>query len=205
MEYLLPSWMQEPLRRCIGKELTPAWLNAEWFRERSVRPRVLIASDTEDVLRETLCRTLMHNTLPGLLRYEDRNSMAFSIESRVPFLTSELVQFLLSLPEEFIIAQDGTSKAIFREAMRGLVPAQILARRDKVGFSTPEESWLRVLHHWVSQVLESDVVSALQCLRPEKMRMQWNEIVSDRRPMNSYVWRWLNLILWTEKFKVQWT
>src|SRR5262249_27442278 len=147
-------------------------------------------SETEDVLRETLCRTLMHNTLPGLLRYEDRNSMAFSIESRVPFLTSDLVQFLLSLPEEFIIGEDGTSKAVFREAMRGLVPDQILARRDKVGFATPEGDWLRMLHHWVSEVFESDVASALPWLRPDKVRAHWKGIIAGGKPMTSYVWRW---------------
>src|SRR5205807_3214015 len=90
-------------------------------------------------LRHHLEETLVETSLPMLLRYEDRNSMAFSIESRVPFLTMPLVDFLLRLPEEHLIGRDGTTKNVFRQAMRGLVPDTILDRRDKIGFQTPEQ------------------------------------------------------------------
>ena len=60
--------------------------------------------------------------------------MAHSVESRVPFLNVELVNFVLSLPENFIVSNKGISKSIFREAMRGIVPEEILSRKDKLGF-----------------------------------------------------------------------
>lgn len=80
--------------------------------------------------------------LPALLRHADRNSMRFSIESRVPFLTTEMAEFLLSVPEPFLVSPQGETKSIFRAAMRGIVPDDILDRRDKIGFATPEKDWL---------------------------------------------------------------
>jgi asparagine synthase (glutamine-hydrolysing) len=75
--------------------------------------------------------------LPALLRYEDRNSMAHSIEARVPFLDHRLVEFLFTLPERYKI--DGArTKYVLREAMAGVLPESIRRRKDKLGFkATP--------------------------------------------------------------------
>lgn len=78
--------------------------------------------------------------LPQLLRQGDRNAMFHSVENRVPFLDEDFVKFAWSLPSNFLLSDDGETKAIFRLAMRGLVPDFILDRRDKVGFQT--DSWL---------------------------------------------------------------
>jgi len=92
-----------------------------------------------------------------LLRFEDRNSMYHSIESRVPFLNKELADFLISLPAEFIISDKGVTKFVFREAMRGIVPDSILQRNDKIGFATPQANWLRCASDWISDVLSLNV------------------------------------------------
>jgi asparagine synthase (glutamine-hydrolysing) len=81
-----------------------------------------------------------HTSLPYLLRYADRNSMAHSREVRLPFLDRRVAEFALSLPAEFLY-RDGVTKAVLREAVRGIVPAGVLARRDKVGFEPPEATW----------------------------------------------------------------
>jgi asparagine synthase (glutamine-hydrolysing) len=130
--------------------------------------------------------------------------MAFSIESRVPFLTPELVNFVLSLPEEYIIAPDGTSKAVFRHAMRGLVPDAILNRRDKVGFATPERQWLAELKPWVDELLASEAARTLPCLNLPRAQAEWERVAAGRRPFTPYVWRWLSLIQWAKRFDVQW-
>jgi len=83
--------------------------------------------------------------LPSLLRHGDRNSMRFSIESRVPFLDRALNEFVLQLPEAWLIGPDGTSKRILRDSLRGLVPQEVLERKDKVGFATPQTTWLEQL------------------------------------------------------------
>ena len=66
--------------------------------------------------------------------------MIHSVESRVPFLITDLAEFLLTLPEQFLLPNEGTTKYIFREAMKGIVPQQILKRKDKIGFETPERN-----------------------------------------------------------------
>ena len=137
-----------------------------------------------------------------LLRYEDRNSMAFSIENRTPFLTPALVNFVFFLPEEYIIAADGTSKAVFRHAMRGLVPDAILDRRDKIGFATPERHWLPTLLPWVDKVLQSEVAHAMPALHLDVVRQQWQASVAGRRSADFRVWRWLNIICWAQRFQV---
>jgi len=82
-------------------------------------------------------------SLPSLLHYEDRNSMAFSIESRVPFLDHNLVEFAFSLSNEDKI-HHGVTKHILRESMNGSLPTAIYHRHDKKGFVTPgEDKWLR--------------------------------------------------------------
>ena len=87
---------------------------------------------------------LIHVTLlPTLLHTEDLNSMAFSIESRVPFLDHRLVDLCFSMPNEHKVHR-GETKRVLRSAMRGIVPDPVLDRRDKTGFITPGHiKWLR--------------------------------------------------------------
>jgi asparagine synthase (glutamine-hydrolysing) len=93
-------------------------------------------------LQENLLRQLYMEPLPALLRYEDRNSMAWSVESRTPFMDYRLVEFTTGLPERFVY-KNGTRKAILRTAMQNVLPPAISGRKDKMGFVTPEELWLK--------------------------------------------------------------
>ena len=84
----------------------------------------------------------LENKLEHLLKWEDRNSMAHSREARVPFLDKEIMNFVFTLPENFII-NNGITKSILRESMSSTVPEKILQRYDKIGFFTPEDEWLK--------------------------------------------------------------
>ena len=86
-DYLLPPVLQGPLRKLIKRDVSPTWINQRWFSDSGVEPSLVKYTKDKDVLKESLLRTLSQTSLPSLLRYEDRNSMASSIESRVPFLT----------------------------------------------------------------------------------------------------------------------
>lgn len=79
-------------------------------------------------------------SLPALLRYEDRNSMAFSIEARIPFLDHELVELALGLPA-FLKIKNGVAKFLLRKAVEDFVPLKIVNRRTKMGFVMPEDNW----------------------------------------------------------------
>jgi len=138
----LPTGVRSVLRRVRDRD--PAWISASWCRRHGVAQQVHHGSLARGSqrLRGVLWRDAQRGKLPALLRYADRNAMAHSVESRLPFLTPQLAEFLLALPEEFLIGPDATSKRVFREAMRGLVPEEVLARKDKIGFSVPVRAWL---------------------------------------------------------------
>jgi asparagine synthase (glutamine-hydrolysing) len=199
---LLPAPLAAAARRLVGQELLPAWLDADWFARRGVEPRAPWRPSGASVLRGQLLDAIRENSLPMLLRYEDRNSMAFSIESRVPFLTPRLAEFVTSLPEPHLLAADGTSKAVFRRAMRGLVPDAVLDRRDKIGFATPEESWLVALRPWIQEVLASEAASRVAPLRIDALRRAADALLSGRVAFDFRLWRWLNVIRWAERFDV---
>ena len=94
-----------------------------------------------DPLRRELFNETFVTSLPQLLRYADRSSMAHSREVRLPFLDRRVAELAFSLPAGFLY-RDGASKAVLRAAVRGAVPERILARRDKVGFEPPQARWL---------------------------------------------------------------
>ena len=82
------------------------------------------------------------NGLPRLLHYEDRNSMAFSLEARVPFLDYRVVDLALSMPENHKIHR-GITKYILRDALKGVLNNTVRTRRNKLGFATPFNKWLQ--------------------------------------------------------------
>ncbi|MGB3910324.1 MAG: asparagine synthase (glutamine-hydrolyzing) [Pseudolysinimonas sp.] len=132
------------LRHRVRRPLASPLLDTAALRSRGVdtgHPAVGPVSVRGGRLKTHLRSTLGGYGLPMLLRHGDRNSMRFSIESRVPFLDRALNEFLLSLPEDWLVGPDGTTKRILRDAARGWVPDAVIDRRDKVGFETPEAEW----------------------------------------------------------------
>lgn len=85
---------------------------------------------------------LLNRGLNELLRYADRNSMANSIEVRLPFLSHQLVEFVFSLPEHYFI-RNGWTKFILRNSMQGILPKNIQWRRDKIGYEPPQADWMK--------------------------------------------------------------
>jgi asparagine synthase (glutamine-hydrolysing) len=199
---LLPQALRPLARRFAGEGSAPRWLADEWFATRAVRGVIRGPYTGRGFLREQLVESLTVG-LPSLLRYEDRNSMAHSIESRVPFLTPQLANFLLALPEDHLIGADGTTKSVFRRAMRGIVPDAVLGRRDKIAFETPEHAWLETLAPWVDRLFESDVARAVPALNVDAARQEWDGIRRGERRYDWRVWRWINLIRWTELYDVR--
>jgi asparagine synthase (glutamine-hydrolysing) len=82
-------------------------------------------------------------SLPVLCRYADRDSMAHSVEVRLPFLDRRIAEFAFSLPAR-LLSHDNVTKLALRTAVRGLVPDRILDRREKVGYETPEQKWFNM-------------------------------------------------------------
>ena len=189
--------------RLASRWLMPDWLNAQWFQDRGVAMALTQGVRQRDMMREELRQMVGATSLPMLLRYEDRNSMASSIESRLPFLTPDLAELLLRLPEEHILGRDGTSKNVFRQAMRGIVPDPILDRRDKIGFATPEQRWLKTMRPWVDETLSSERARSIAALNLPAMRRDWEAVLAGRARFDFRIWRWVNLIRWADRFEVE--
>jgi asparagine synthase (glutamine-hydrolysing) len=94
---------------------------------------------------------IKYTQLPHLLRYEDRNSMAHSVESRLPFLDYRSVETALSLPNEFKINK-GWTKNLLRNAVSPFLPKEVVWRKDKLGFNAPEEEWLARIDDQISTI-----------------------------------------------------
>lgn len=160
-----------------------------WSRQPEARGRRLA---------ESLRAALTGQGLGALLRHGDRNSMRWSIESRVPFLTNDMAEFLLRLPEHYLVSQQGETKHLLRKAMRGIVPDAVLDRKDKIGFATPEGSWLKSVGGKALGWTQS--AERVRFLRPELMRESLRRVVNGHAPFTQQTWRFLNFCRWLDLF-----
>jgi len=112
--------------------LTAPW--AEAFREERY---------SGSLLRNRMLNEIFRETIPVILHEDDLNAMYYSVENRSPFLDRNLFEFCYSIPARHLV-RDGRAKAVLRDAMRGLVPQQLLDNRRKVGFNAPIFDFLDV-------------------------------------------------------------
>lgn len=190
--------LYELLRKLNGMGNLPAWINPAPLHERGIaiqKPRIRPEFDTKGRrVTDELALALTRRGLPGLLRHGDRNSMRFSVESRVPFLTHELVDLLLSMPESYLISPQGETKHVFRAAMRGIVPDDVLNRKDKIGFATPEKKWLLSMSDTARKWLLIDL--NLPFFNQQAVLREFQIIETGRKPFTWQVWRWINFSRW---------
>jgi asparagine synthase (glutamine-hydrolysing) len=201
-----------PLAVAVGAQHAPHALVAR-YRLRGASPYVTAGAAREAAserdaeptwvpggspLRRALLAQSFRLSLPVLLRYADRNSMAHSVELRLPFLDRRVAEFALSLPPS-LLYRDGYRKQVLRDAVRSEVPAAVLDRRDKVGYETPEDQWFgseagrariaeilldrdaRAGAHYEPGAIERDVAAG-----------SWRDVHA--------VWRAVNAELWLRAF-----
>jgi len=140
--------------------------------------------------------------LPALLRYEDRNSMAFGIEARVPFLDVRLIEQSVRLPDRLRVDR-GVTKAILRRAMRDRVPQPVLARRDKLGFAAPQRDWVRDGRGEIADLLRGGQIVGRGWVHADEVERHLADGLGGGRP-TEHVWRlfiaeaWLRM-LWPDE------
>ena len=190
----------------LRSELRDSWLNRRWLRDRGVKgipsgasPLALQSDRHGRRLINSLRSSLTGQGLAALLRHADRNSMHWSLESRVPFLTTDLAEFLLSMPEEYLLSDAGETKHLFRAAMRGIVPDQILDRRDKIGFATPELAWLQALAPQIDDWLA--VAKEIPFLNHEQVVTMVHDTLAGKRRFTWQAWRLINFCRWMQLFQ----
>lgn len=153
-----------------------------------------------DRLRRQLHTLVANRGLPELLRYEDRNSMAHSLEARVPLLDHRLVELAFSLPGDELIRR-GETKSVLRRALADLLPARVAGRRDKLGFVTPEARFFRgALGTLAADVFASQGFRSRGFVDARRARHRLERHRRGGLNAGMELWRALNLELWAQTF-----
>ncbi|HAW77568.1 MAG TPA: asparagine synthase (glutamine-hydrolyzing) [Alteromonas australica] len=140
---MLPASLITIVRKIIRRDVVPIWIKQSALNDFHIAPGLPYREvKAKNYFRNRFCDMIERANLPDLLRYQDRNAMAVSIEARVPFLSPPVLGFTGNLPPAFLLNEDRGTKAILKDAMAGIVPDEILSRRDKKGFQAPEEDWI---------------------------------------------------------------
>lgn len=129
--------------------------------------------------------------LPHLLKYEDRNSMWYGIEARLPFIDYRLVELGLNIKPAYKI-KNGWSKNISRIATRNLLPMEIRWRKNKFGFESPNKQWLSDTDFFKKDIMESDIVNSLSS------RKNIEKQLGD----GSKLWKLYNIAKWEKIYNV---
>lgn len=188
-------------RRDGGAAGAPSWLSLQTLGIEAADPYLNLGSRRPDLASACLAQVTA-TSLPMLLRWEDRNSMASGIEARVPFLDHRVVEAGLGLAPGRRLRR-GVTKLALRQAMRGIVPGAILDRRDKIGFATPEERWLRrdapgQVRRAVREAVEigGGILSPAACDLAE-------HVIDGRRAFDHVPWRIISFGAWMRRFSVR--
>jgi asparagine synthase (glutamine-hydrolysing) len=153
----------------------PYW----YFKKRFLKGKYVFDNDARSLLLKDTTST----GLKVLLRYGDKNSMAFSREVRLPFLSHELTEFIFSLPIKYIL-REGWTKYILREAVKDVIPEEIAWRKDKIGYEPPQENWLLQLKPIIDEY---------------KSKTNYLDLTGGRKVKEIVDWKWLMLKLFAQQ------
>lgn len=155
-------------------------------------------------LRRTMSEALLYNGLPTLLRYADRNAMAFSREGRLPYLDYDLVDFCIRLPDRYLV-RNGWQKWVLREAAGDSIPPKIRWRADKVGYAAPLDLWLRdELRSWGHERVTDSRLIGIPGYDRRVLSTLWAEHQSGMANHSWSLWRWISLSEWLTIFQAGW-
>lgn len=143
-------------------------------------------------------------SVPILLHYEDRNSMAHSVETRLPFLDHELVDFMVNCPSNLKL-RSGWTKWILRQGMKNTIPEKVRMRRTKIGFETPQRIWMQQdVDGVIKNIIGSGRLQMDRILDTSKVSEAFNDFLHKRAGAlsDNTLFRVLSLELWARQHKV---
>jgi asparagine synthase (glutamine-hydrolysing) len=225
--FLRELWRQRDYLRCMQESLFflrnfSYYKDVDWrhglryfgpFRQRGAsRPDIMAAGNRSDgpgpmigyagCIARRIKLDLTKYSLPALLRYEDKNSMAFSVEGRVPYLDFRLVEFVAGLALDAKLWH-GWSKHILRMAMNGIIPEKIRLRKDKLAFDTPQDLWIRT--HWKDAFRKAYTADGLlpAFLNRDKLIQEFGTYLNGKTWLSgNFFFRSFILQRWAERFSV---
>jgi asparagine synthase (glutamine-hydrolysing) len=209
----LKMWFGAPVKRRLGlgdgargvcrRDFAAAFGPAPQDRYLDAYHRPDMERPFRSHLNNALWTDFRHVGLPETLHSGDALSMAFSVESRPPFLDHRLVELCFSLPYDEKI-RDGWTKSILRRALRDVLPEEIRTRRPKLGFPAPIGPWLKSPANVreVEAVLLDPRSLARGIFDGERLERQLQRLrtAAPGRERAERLWRWLTLELWFREF-----
>lgn len=201
LDDLASPWLRDRLRRIGGRTTgDPDWLDLAQLGARPDDPYGE-SGGRGSGLRGLALSHLRHTSMPMQLRWNDRTSMAHSIESRTPFLDYRLVEASLRLRDNLKLA-NGESKVVMRRALASLLPEKIVQRKDKMGFTTAEQVWVRQdrparFRDWAKQAIAQSggILTPAAAQRADQM-------IDGQRPYHASLWRMIAFGAWRDRFDV---
>jgi len=202
---VMPNYFIPILKNLFLVNKKPKWINVDLLEKNNINLDNNSINNYIDIKGRNvvakLADSIQANGLPQLLRHADRNSMNFSIESRVPFLTTLFADLTLGLPEQYLISNNGETKSIFRSAMRGIVPDIILDRKDKIGFATPEQKWLVKMGPQIKNWLEDGI--RVPIFNKTELINEFDMMISGKKSFSWQIWRWINFVRWCQIYDIE--
>lgn len=196
--FLLPDFLRSFFNKIYLKKVTGLPFPKEMYHSRATQ-KIYRAYNKRDAGQYIYAS--MHYGLRTLLHYEDRDSMAHSIESRVPFLDYELVEFVYSVPLEHKIV-NGRTKNLIREGLKNVLPDQIYNRISKLGFVTPEDKWIKENEDFIYRELDQ-ACDRLNGLLDKNQVVKWyGSHVKSMRRGDSTCFRIICAAHWADVFDV---
>jgi len=200
-ELSLGQFLKKVYMRATGKRRRPElWLNAEMAEAQR---RLMIDEhnpiSSQDPLNRRLYHDLTRASIPALLHYEDRSSMAFGLEARVPFLDYRMVEFALGLPGEMKI-KGATTKYLVRQALKNILPEAVRTRRDKMGYPTPLAMWLRGPLRPQAEAILQEHFHRRNFYNLPMVQQLWREHQTGAADHSWQIFRWFTTEMWLQNF-----
>jgi asparagine synthase (glutamine-hydrolysing) len=191
------QYIPEALRHRIysSQRVGPSIINKKYS---DILQEIKFERRISNSMRETSLMSIQ-NILPVLLRYEDRSSMAFSIESRVPYLDHRLVEFCVNLPDDVKI-HNGWTKYVLRKSSEPYLPKEITWRKEKFGFVTPEKLWAVELEKGLTEFVQNNNIPKI--INPEKLLGIIRSGTNDKINLGE-IWKVILFIKWYNIFNLK--
>jgi asparagine synthase (glutamine-hydrolysing) len=190
--------VRQRLRPSSSDRTEPPFFH-ESFSNRTQADRITrtLEAPYGDSLSNILCNHLLTQSIPALLHYEDRNSMAFSIEARVPFLDYRIVEFALGLKPEYKVRNSWT-KWVLRKAAEPYLPQEVAWRRSKMGYPTPAARWIKEGRNKEAahELLFSKSFLDRELVSRESVQFYWDQHQAGAADRSWLLYRYATLELW---------
>ena len=188
--FMLPSKMRTKVRVAQRGYIDPEFVAKH--KDSVIADKLYGANTMEEMLIAHFEYKLEH-----LTKWGDRDTMAFGVEGRSPFLDKDLVEYSIALKDELKI-KGGYTKFILREVMKGIMPEKVRLRVDKKGFTVPQDEWFRTeqFQTLVNDILNSESFAKRGYFKPEEAKKLYQRHLNGEINISKDIWKWINLELW---------